>query len=274
MGHKVQEDDLLKAIADIDNQLAKGEGDTRIDGQPSMPQTTAQANGALGQEGDTTQLAAKSNAALDAYVAKSMDDDEDDDAKDDDDDDMDKSARSAKAMDDDDDEDDAKPWKKKARKSESSLSLLKSQLQEGEADLMPFLESLTDQVSESQDALGKSMRNMRGEQRDFNETLAKAVAASCRMTMAIKKSLDTLMAQPNGQRKSYLSKSEVSQRFVGGSGAGGEAPQYSRADITRALVELTAAKSINGLAVTTFEQSSYLDPVVRQAVENHLQKSA
>jgi hypothetical protein len=277
----VEEAILLKALRTTE-ELIKGSGQKQVGGEPSMPSSAGEANGALGQHGDVDELAAKNNAILDSYAEKSVTkamEDEDDDQDEDDDEDDEDMGKSEDSIDDDDEEESEKDGGgkvyKNARKSmiADTMQSLVGEGTDGGMDMLAF-ENLIDTVADSDNKLRKSVYQMNDEQRQFNQVLAKALSANMQMTAAVKKSLDGLMNTPQ-QRRSYLSKAEVNERFDTGARGDGQ-QQLNRNDVLKAMRDLSDHQHplVTGSQLIKFEASGQLDPPVRQAVWEHINKKS
>lgn len=259
----VEEDVLIKALSDVEEQLEKG----------AMPDSTKEANGGLSTVGDSEELAVRSAAALDRYVAKAMDD-ESEEEEDDSDEDED-SSKSMDSEDEDDEDSNAGKKGKKVKKSDTLATVIKSDEIVGDAiDVYPSLSSIVDTLAESQTKLRKSVNQRWDEQGDFNSKLAQLTAANSRLLLEVKKSMDTLMALPQGQRRSVLHKSEVGQRFEGGQGVEGDAQQFTSGDVKKAMCALIEQGKLPVLSISEYEARGTMKPQVQRVVEAHLASNA
>lgn len=296
----MREEQLLKAISDME-AIAKGK-----DVSPGMsgkgndvPRTTSQANGGLSGEGDQGEMAV--TASSPAYASKgdeeefdfdSLDSDdstakggngkkkkslvdwakeeEDEEAHkgdygDDDDESMDDSDSDSGDDDADDEDDDKKVTEKGYRavkgNNETLADLVKSDASMGPVvDVAPFLERLLDQVSDALENQNRAIADI-GQQVNSQQRVLKALG---NVSLENKNLLKSFGDQPAGDRRSVLSKSEMVDRFEEA------APDFSKAEVLDAMVDLCQQGKVNPVAVSRYETTNTMEPEIRKSVEGHL----
>lgn len=125
-------------------------------------------------------------------------------------------------------------------------------------EVSAFLEALTDATTESVDRLSKSNSEFQNEQRDFNAKMQKTMVAMGNMLLDMKKSQADAGEEPVTVRpRAVLSKSEVTERFEAN---GGEARQFDRSQTLDALTELAVKGDVPMLVVSAYEASGFVDP--------------
>jgi len=291
---KVREEELVKALSEME-AIAKG-GD-------KMPKNTAQANGGLSTEGDKTEMAtqggeqkvAKGGKKLSRWAkdSKSSDSDsestskackamkKDDESSESESSDEDSTSKAYKAMNaqESSDEESSEESSESSESSDDKSStkakkstianLMKSDSVAGPVvDVSPFIERLVDQVSEAEYDLRKSLVSFHEEQSNQNKSLRKAISAMGNLMLEINNRMKDIEDAPVGQRKSVLSKSEISERFE-------EQPvDFSKSMVLDALVDLTRTGQVSSLDVSRYEVTNTMEPNVHKAVEGYLRKGA
>jgi hypothetical protein len=273
---QVREEQLVKALTEME-ALAKG-GD-------KMPKNTAEANGALSTVGDKTEMATSDDVSEDVKklgkavkgkkLGKWAKEDESSDSEDSTSTSDDETSTAKKAMNKDEDESSSESKSDDESSSEETTSkgtiadLMKSDSQAGSViDVSPFIERLVDQVSEAEFDLRKSLVEFQGEQETHNKAIRKSIVAMGNMLLEINNRLQGIENSPASARKTMLSKSEVMDRFEE------ETPDFSKAQILDAMVDLAQRGQIQPWDVTTYESTNHMEPKVLKSVENYLRKSA
>jgi len=263
---EVREDQLLKALADME-AFAKGEGSAG----KTLPKTQKQSNGGFSTVGDSEELAAKGGeddefedespvaqqtlaewASEDAEKAFGGDEESEDE-------------ESSESEDEESSDEDAE---EDTRKSQSVADLVKSHGVGGPfMDASPFIETLVDQVSDSDLQLRKSVLDMQRKQDQFNSKLSKAIVALGKSVMTLNAQLQEFGGQPVGMRKSVLAKSELSERFEQGF-------DFSKSQVLDAMVELCKSGRLQPIEVSKYETTNAMDAKVAHAVSEFLQQRA
>jgi len=294
----VREEQLLKALSDMEG-IAKGS-----DVSPGMtgkgndtPKTTSQANGGLSGEGDQGELAvsakspafsAKSEAGedeefdFDAFedegVAKATKgkkkktlsewakEEEAEDAHKGDYGDDDESEDESEGSEDEDDMEKCKT--RKAKKSQSIADLMKSDSASGAViDVSPFIETLVDQVSDSDAEVKKALIGL-GKQQGSQQRVMKALG---NLMLDINKKLETIVEAPAGIRKSVMNAADMEEveRFP-------QTPQYdvSKQDVLDTMINMVKGGQLDPIHVTRYEMTDTMEPEIRKSVEDNLLKKS
>lgn len=290
---QVREEQLLKALSDME-AVAKGS-----DVSPGMsgkgnkiPTTTSQANGGLSGEGDQSELSVTSSSP--AYAAKGAGgEDEEFDFDQLDDDDTSKAvkgkgktlaqwakeeaaeeAHKSEDEDEDDesmDEDEDEDVEKCSRTKKSTIAdIIKSETSTGPIiDVAPFIETLVDQVSDSDQEVKKALLQL-AKQQNSQRRVLKAMG---NLMLELRKGMGQVLNAPATVRKSVLSEADLddvhSQERFRQTGM-----DFSKSDVLDAMVELAQAGRINTIDVSRYETTNTMEKDVRKAVEDHLRKSA
>lgn len=240
---EVNEDDLLKAL----NELEEGSGVRKGE----MPKNTKKANGGLsgkGGQGPEADVDVSGNEGEPVAKGDIEDDEESDEGGEE---------ESDEGTDD------------TASKSMRDRMLDNDDLRKG-VEVSPFLEGLTDVVAGELESIEKSLGEFSGAQREFNGKIAKALVAIGRQQAAIAERLGVLANLPAGERRSALNKSEVQERFAQ---EGGGQPQFSKAQTLEIMMDMLQKGEIPAAAISTYEVSDTMDPVIAQKVTHQLKKS-
>lgn len=295
-GGKIKENDLLKALNEIEEAVAKGdalleqdtEGGLSTEGEPLSNKAPS---------GKSTTNKSDKDAAK-AMSASDMDDDSEEKPvkkskkkgfpppKDDDSDDGSDEGSDDGSDDESDDEsaddDMSKSLRDRAEDDEEMSKAL---------DVSKFLEAFVDQTSDALQGLAKSftktIEKSNDSQREFNIRLARGVATIDKTVIAqqqlIKSMSEQLSALTNGpstapRGKAVLNKSDIAPSPQDDGGAndmhndGGITPDQAR----DWLLEKAMAGEVEPVMVTVFEQNHYnpasLPPTLRKALVNDLRK--
>jgi len=247
----VNEADLMKALDDMES-LAKGKKPAKSGKKLSLKEWAEQGSeesAHKGEDGDDFEEVAEDEEDIDKAV-------DDDDSE-------------SESSDDEESSEDDEPPVKKAKKSTDIADIMKSDgANGGLIDVSPFIESLVEQVSESDQRLRKSVIALRDESRAYNRAQSTVINILAKAMVKLEKSLEAFGDLPAGERQTALSKSEVEERF--------EAPafQFSRGQVLDAMFELTKSNQISGLAVTNYESFGSMESDVLAKVEAYFKKSA
>ena len=269
----VREESLLKALSDLED-IAKGD---------ALPKDQKGANGGLSKEGKA--MAVKSDGRedddeeeledeeksfsewLESESALLKGDEEDESQEDEGDDEGEEEAPEAAEEEDEGEEDEEA---EKSLGSQASISdIIKSNSATGPVvDVAPFIETLVDQVSDSDENLRKSIVALQDQQSGFNDTLQKSIVALGNLVLDMNKKLNSVWDAPVSGRKSVMSKSEVAERFEAA------APAFNKTQVLDTMVELVQKGHINPIDVSRYEATNSMEPNVRQTVETYLKKIA
>ena len=305
---KIQERDLLKALNELEDMVAKGdpleesdpegglstEGKPLSDSAPSGRSDTLKSNrvdrvlsGATAGEGvdpenpwkkkkrssnDDSSSTNRAHKAMPKDVDSDGDDLSDTSSSPDDD-----------SGDDASSEEPARRFGKSLRDRADGDETMRKAI-----EVSDFIEAMVDQTSGALVDVQKSlvavsrqlssrMEKSEAAQSNFNSRLAKAVVSIGNSVNGLSEIVGKLAGQPHiPQRKAMLSKSEIVDPYLGGEPSGGEFADFSREQIQEWLFQKSCANEIDPVTVTIFEQNGFnpevLPPHVRKALVNDLHK--
>ncbi len=299
---KVTEDDVLKALDELESNVEKGDkipdemknpnGGLATEGEDLESEISA-SEGEPTQKGDKKTLevfkGAKPKPKMKKTESMSEESGSEDDSESESESEEDMSKAESSSAGSEESVEKSSKKKEKVKKSSFRDRVEKQPELKKAMDVSNFLESLVDLVSDADSEMVKSIVELHDEQKGFNGKLAKAMISIGRrlvkseerneklfsMVESLTEKLEVL-PDPGRTRKSVLHKSEIMERNLAGRGENGEI-DHNDPKVRKAMLEWMMDKSMQGklspLIVTQYEQRLAISDSVLKAAEPDLRKA-